>query len=193
MRTVGMPRAAQILGPLVVVLTVATIDARVSWADPIRISFVVRPAPGDPVNPGPSAGSFTFDSSLIPPGEGLLSDPEGLATAVDFFWGSTRFDIRTADVVELRFAESGALVQWLLGGRALGLAAWVDAPAELVVDDFVVSPQSGFYTLQGRAGTWFATVGDELPPAPVPEPATWLMIASGAIALLARRRFSRRP
>lgn len=191
MRTVRTKFALLGPGTLAIALAALAMNPNVSWADPIRVTFTAHPAAGDPVNLGPSTGSFTFDSSLIPPGGGLLSSPVGLATSVSFAWGSTLFDIATADLIELRFGASGALDFWHLGGRSLGLAAWRAEPAELVVDDFSLSADAGggsfFYTLEGRAGTFRGSVVTDTP-APVPEPSTLLLIGSGAIALLRRRR-----
>lgn len=191
MRTLGT-RAAFACGVMTVALAAVTIGARLSWADPITVTFTAYPAAGDPVNTGPSTGTFTIDSSLVPGGAALITDPAGLATSVSFSWGSTVFDVTTADVIELRFNESGALEFWLLGGRTLGLAGWRDQPAELVVDDFVIAPGGGgrsfWYTLRGIEGTFRGTVGTAEAPAPVPEPSTWLLIGSGALALLRRRR-----
>lgn len=196
MRTVRTKLAFLGPGTLAIALALLPMNPHTSWADPVRVTFTAHPAANDPVNPGPSSGSFTFDSSLIPPGEGLLSSPSGLATSVSFFWGSTLFDITTADVIELRFDASGALDFWHLGGRSNGLAAWRSQPAELVVDDFSLSAGAGggssFYTLQGHAGTFRGSVVTDTP-APVPEPSTWLLIGSGALALLRRRRSRDRP
>lgn len=167
------------------------------YADPVTVTFTVFPAPGDPVNMRPSTGFFTFDSSLLPSGEALLSHPSGLGTSVSFLWGDTFFDISNANVGELRFDESGRLIHWVLGayneewsGLDRGIFSWVASPAGRVIDDFVISPDSFFYTLRGREGT-FSNV-----PAPVPEPSTMLLLASGMAMMYraaGRRRRIDRP
>ena len=190
MRTVRRTRLGRTSGTLALALVTVILTARIGSADPVRVSFTAHPAANDPVNTGPSTGTFTFDSSLVVPGALVSDAANGLATDVSFFWGSTLFDITTADLIEMRFDAAGALEFWHLGGRAASLTSWVSQPGEQVVDDFSISPggpgRSFFYTLQGRAGTFQGRVTAD--PAPVPEPATWLLLGSGAVALLRRRR-----
>jgi hypothetical protein len=132
---------------------------------------------------------FQFDSGLVPSGEALISSPSGLATSVSFSWGSTSFDITTANLGELRFDASSRLIHWIVGGVPGGLFAWAASPAALVVDDFVIAPSGFFYTLQGREGTFRGRVITDTPPsAPVPEPSTWFLLSSGIAVLTSRWR-----
>jgi hypothetical protein len=181
----------------VVVLCGFLIAASAAHADPITVTFTAFPAPGDPVNTGPSMGSFTFDSSLIPPGGGKLQNGFGLgATAIDFRWGSTLFTTANADLGEMEFGSSGQLLSWILGGRATAIFGWVASPASEVVDDIFVSTFTGStpgggesinYTLAGIEGLFQGGLITDSPPSPVPEPTSMLLIGSGLVGLALRR------
>jgi hypothetical protein len=166
-----------------------TTAVSLSFADSITVTFTVFPAPTDPVNPGPSTGMFAFDSSLIPEGGGEVFDPGGLgATSISFFWGATLFDISNADIGLLRFDDSGRLQEASIGGRSAGIFAFITGPASAIVDDFFINPHIppindafGYgYTLRGFTevfqGTYQVDSVQPSTPAPVPEPATLVLV-----------------
>jgi hypothetical protein len=173
-------------------------------AEPITVTFTAFPAAGDPVNTSSSTGSFTFDSSLIPAGGGLIQDSSfGLGvTDVNFRWSNTLWSRANADVGELQFSSSGALLAWVLGstlsptGRG-GIYSYVTSPASAVVNDIFVSTFAGIggasrivYTNAGFEGALIGRLLTDSVPAPVPEPSTIFLLGTGA-ALLARRRSAR--
>ena len=161
-------------------------------ADPITVTFTAFPAPGDPVNTGPSTGFFTFDSSLIPEGGGTIFHDSGLgASEINFNWGRTLWTTANADLGELRFSPSGELLAWILGDSP-GIWTWTYAPAAVVVDEIFVLAFAGDtqrigYTNAGYEGLLIGALFTESVAPPIPEPSTMVLIASGA-ALIARAR-----
>lgn len=174
-------------------------------ADPITVTFTAFPAAEDLVNTGPSTGFFTFDSSLIPAGGGLIQNNlTGLgATDISFVWSNTHWTTANADVRELEFSPSGELLTWTLdgwppGGQFNGFGPTV--PASLIVNDFAATvqrlggPQGGYlawiaYTNAGVPMIYAGVLDTEIPSAPIPEPTSIVLLATGAALLgYARRR-----
>jgi hypothetical protein len=160
-------------------------DVRSSSADPITVRFTVFPDPLDRINSGPSNGTFTFDSGLIPdrPLE-VIDDMGGLASDLSFAWGSTLWTEDNAGVVMLLFDQFGRLREFRIGGAPNGILGMWHIP----IDDFWLNSQVMGYTLLGQAGEHFfnaRVTSPDLPP--VPEPGTFLLIGTGAVYLIRRR------
>jgi len=166
---------------------------RSARADPITIAFTAFPEPGDPVNLLPAPGFVTFDSSLTPPGGGWAYLPEAVdpaATEISFFWGTTLWTTANADLVALYFNADGTVRDFGLGGRPLGLGS---IGTGFGVDDIYLgaSAQGRDFFIYVNAGTGLrmgrivspSLVAPIQEPAPIPEPATLLLCASGAVAI----------
>ncbi len=168
--------------------------AQPAGADPIVVKFTAFPAAGDPVNTGPSTGSFTFDSSLIPPGGGQIQDSTfGLGlTDVNFRWSNTLWTRANADVGELQFSPSGTLLAWVLGNTN-SIYGFHVSPASAVIDDIFVLASvccgAGInYTNAGFEGLLDGRLLTNSVPSPVPEPSTVVLLATGAALLVRARR-----
>jgi len=160
-----------------------------------RVSSGEAPGGLDPVNTFPSTttGSFSFDSSLIPVGGGLVSNSSGLgASSISFSWDGTLWTTANADLYYLNFAPDGTLTDWGLGGDPLGIGS----VSRFVFDDFTLHGLPG-----GQAGFAYSTENSpamgvfETPPyfsswSVVPEPGTFSLLGPGlAVAgMLVRRR-----
>jgi hypothetical protein len=183
------PRAHSVFCGFVLLFFAAALPAR---ADPIKVTFTVFAAPGDPVNTAPSTGSFTFDSSLIPPGGGRVENLSGLgALDVNFAWSHTLWTTSNADLAELRFSPSGRLLAFFLAGIPAGLTGFQTGPPEAVVDDFAIlsfqaDSGAGFqYTNAGNPEVLFGGVTTNLQP--IPEPSSIVLLTTGVVLVLRRR------
>jgi hypothetical protein len=83
-------------------------------AYPIRVNFTVSGDPNDPDLGGTtSTGYFTFDSSIVPYGGGMIwsNYPPGLEiSSISFNWGGHRWTTDDAFSAILNFAGDGSLV-----------------------------------------------------------------------------------
>ena len=197
------------ISALSVVLVLAMGAISTTSADPITVHFTVFPGScsfacgpvvGDPVNTKSSVGTFTFDSSVIPPGGGdVVNFNPGLASSISFHWSSTLWTQATATLSELSFNEEGDLQAFRMGaGRGVDVGGITFDPVSEIIDDFFLSEQGIGYTNRGLAGVLSGRVVSGIPsPAATPEPGTMLLVASG-LTFFAKRarslaRSKRRP
>ena len=168
-------------------VTLVLISAPASWADPITVFFTLFPDPADTSNLNPSNGSFTYDSSLVPAGGGLIIDDTGnLVSDLSFRWGSTNWTDANAGVFALKFGHIGQLLHFRMGGAPNGIRGLVINPVTDIVDDFFIASPFFTYTVLGTPEERFF-IGTVTSPSIVPEPGTLLLMGSG-VAYLVRRR-----
>jgi hypothetical protein len=91
--------------------------AAAAGATPITETFTVT-ATGGPLAGTSSTGTFTFDSSIIPSGGGLVNGT-GLLTDLSFDWNGTAFDETTAHTGSLSFHADGTFPRLCLGRTAI--------------------------------------------------------------------------
>jgi len=185
---------------IVLVLVMGTTST--ASADPITVHFTIFPGScidfcgpvvSDPVNTKPSAGTFTFDSSIIPAGGGGVKSIGGpsLASTISFHWSSTLWTEANATAWELFFSKEGDLQSFSMGDRDSPQAVTVDPPSS-IVDDFFLVPAIIEYTNRELPGWMHGRVVTEgiprQPAAAIPEPSSMLLVASGLAMLVARAR-----
>jgi hypothetical protein len=172
---------------IAVVVLVLVAFATASSADPVTVRFTVFPDPSDPINLAPLNASFTFDSSLIPAHGGFVEDRTGqLPIAIGitpFTWGDTLWTSANAAVWFVRFDANGGLREFALGGAPGGFDGSLFG-----VDDFIFRVPLSNYTLGAVPEERFFSGRTISPDLVTPEPGTLLLLTSGIVALVARRR-----
>ena len=177
----------------------------VSLADPVRISvtFTVVGSPADPDFGGSTAaGAFSFITAQ-PPGSDVLS-PEGFGLeTLSFNWAGVEWDTTNADVYRIGREPDGRVFAFSVGGTPGGLDLSPVAPEFRLVFCIanVTTPETDcshirfdYSTLRSATlGTFTGfvpqlSVAREPVEAPVPEPMTVLLVASGLGAIAARGR-----
>src|SRR5690348_10838363 len=86
-----------------------------AWAVPITYEFSVTATSGS-LTGATSAGTFTFDSSIIPAGGGFVLQAN-LLEDLAFTWNGTTYDETTANTGLMQFSASGALTDIAFGNN----------------------------------------------------------------------------
>jgi len=155
-------------------------------ADPITIGFRVAVTSG-PLNGSTSTGSFTYDSSIVPAGGGIVA-ATGLLTDVAFMFNGIAFDESTANTGSLTFDASGQLVFALFGTNCgAGLCDLTPGTNDFLVAAAASFPGTFAYATPGTQTTFSGDVF--LFAFAVPEPTTLpLSLVGLAVAGFALRR-----
>jgi MYXO-CTERM domain-containing protein len=142
-----------------------------------------------------SNGSFTFDSSIVPPGGGMVTGPALLLTALDLNWNGVAWDETTANTFGfnglLEFDPAGALTSLIVGSACASGGGVVCA--EVNTNSWFISGASGnlfgfAYATAGSPGFGSGSVSFSLRTNTVAEPSTALLAALAVAAAWRLRR-----
>lgn len=177
---------------LIIILSAAFFSSG-SQASLITYGFEVTTTVG-PLAGTSSVGSFTFDSSIIPIGGGVLLQTD-LLTDLDFTWNSIVYDETTATTGSMVFSVNGDLLSILFGSDCDngGCVVFSGTDDWSIYTDFVF-----VYSLVGASSAYvdFYTAhltGCTSGCAAVPEPSILGLMMLGFVSLVwsMRRRFER--
>jgi hypothetical protein len=177
-----------------------------SAADPVRVSieFSVVGADADPdFGDATADGSFSFVTAQEPGTDVLRPEGFGLLS-MSFTWAGVDWTTANADVYRVGREPDGRVFAVSLGGTPSGLdlsLATPDVRLLICVSNVIITPEGfcshitfDYSTSRSAAlGTFTAFVSGlsitrEPVDAPIPEPMTLLLVASGLGAFAARRR-----
>jgi hypothetical protein len=128
--------------------------AALAESDLITVNFTVTGHdPADPVLLGVTAsGSFSFESSIIPPSGGEVLD--ATVTSIDFTWDGVTWSDANAGL-RLTFNPGGKITHWILGGDLNGIgsisAGDANQPNDFWIDSTVMQI---VYHRYGTAGAF---------------------------------------
>jgi hypothetical protein len=158
----------------------------------ITVNFTVAGAANDPVNAGTTAsGSFSFDSSIIPPAGGTLLSP--VTSGFNFTWDGTSWTDATASCLEIEFDAAGNLTRWYMYGDPSD-SFMITFPDP--VDDFQMSASSSGsefrYVREGAELTYRSTLTYTIDTGSAPEPTPWMLAGVGLLAMMSTASRHRR-
>ena len=89
----------------------------IALAEPVTYDFTVTATNG-PLAGDVSEGSFTYNSSIVPRGPGVLTGP--LLTSLSFTWDGITYNSTTANTGSLGFNAGGTLAFLIFGNDCFG-------------------------------------------------------------------------
>ena len=158
-------------------------------ATPVTWDFTVTATNGPLVGVS-STGTFTYDTSIIPPGGGSVG-ATNLLTSLHFVWDGFTYNQTTANTGSLGFDSTGALLSFDFGTNCTAGGCGVTSGMEQwEVGGTVFTVTGGFaYALANTPLGQFE--GNIKLTQVIPEPASLAMLGVGVIGLgLIRRRLS---
>lgn len=180
-------------GMLAAALAAALAAPTAAQAVPTTVDFSIASTTGSGAHYAvgtPGAGSFTFDSALMPDGgTGQAGNPVvGLPTIdLDFSWFGASFDLANASIATQRFVD-GVLADWSIGGRfaapVCGLMRYSCLHSAGTTPDFMLSASGGGSLNDGvhaGIGSGYGTLQWSVRAA-VPEPSAFALLALVAVA-----------
>jgi len=168
---------------VLVLLTVALLAGpKPARASAVHYNFTVTANSG-PLSGVTSNGNFSFDSSIIPGGGGLVS-ATGLLLSLAFSWNGIAYSAATANTGALGFNPAGNLSLVLFGtncGSGLcsvraGTNQWWLSSGPTSLSGFAYAAS------QTAGGIWWGSASYSLAPV-VPLPASAWLLLSGLVAL----------
>ena len=151
---------------------------------------------------GISSGTFTFDSSIVDPGNpvGDVNGSTDLASSISITdtFGQT-WTSANAGVNYLAFDSSGNLTEWILGGDVdginnVGVPFVADFRVNVLSGGSIGEAQSasGLYILNLNTVTWSFSPQPPYDGGAAPEPASWLLLGGALVGLVGVRRRARK-
>ncbi|MGA9369598.1 MAG: hypothetical protein WBV35_19220 [Steroidobacteraceae bacterium] len=183
----------KLLGFLVVALLADPIAAH---STPVRYDFYVSGGASGPLAGQTASGTFTFDSSIIAAGGGVVNQT-GLLTDLAFTWGGFSYDALTANTGAMTFGSGGGdpLSSTTFGTNcdAGGCQAQSDSAQtrpQWYLQVYANSPGFFVYAVYGDSEDLF-TGAATFAPVPVPEPPPLTLFSIGLVALFLGERWRR--